>query len=111
MAVSFQEGAVISNISAKELSEIISKKNKIQLLDVRTAQEYKSGHISNATNIDVYKFEESETALNKLKKDEPIYVYCRSGQRSSYAAKYLQKMGFRKVYNLKGGYLDWLRNK
>ena len=71
---------------------------KVQLVDVRTAREYKSGHIKNALNIDFYSsnFNAEFTQLNK---EEPLYIYCRSGQRSKNASrKLLKKMNFGNIY-------------
>jgi rhodanese-related sulfurtransferase len=88
-------------ISASEFKEKINQK-KVQLIDVRTPSEYKSGHIGKAKNIDFYsgKF---NVEFNKLNKNEPIYVYCRSGNRSRQTAKKLEVMGFKEIYDLKGG--------
>lgn len=80
---------------------------KVQLVDVRTPNEYKAGHIQGAKNIDFYsgKF---ASEFNKLKKDQPIYVYCRTGARSRHAANKLAGMGFTEIYDLKGGIVRWL---
>lgn len=80
---------------------------EIQLVDVRTPNEYQGGHIGNAINIDFFnpvKFEKSFATLNK---EMPLYIYCRSGSRSKKAAKKLLNMGFSKIFDLKGGYLLW----
>ena len=73
------------------------------LIDVRTPKEYVQGHIQNAINIDFLatSFEEE---LNKLDKQIPIYLYCRSGKRSSMAVKTAKKLGFRHIFHLDGGY-------
>ena len=78
----------------------------IQLIDVRTPKEYDEGHIKNATNIDF--FDTSfYTQMSVLNKDAPLYIYCRSGGRSGKAAAILKEQGFKEVYDLKGGILDW----
>ena len=76
------------------------------ILDVRTSQEFYSGHISEATNLDYYK-DDFKEKLNIMRKDVPIYVYCRSGGRSTKAAVYMENLGFSKVYNLNGGIGAW----
>ncbi|MCB9245238.1 MAG: rhodanese-like domain-containing protein [Flavobacteriales bacterium] len=78
----------------------------IQLIDVRTDEEYAAGHIDGAKQIDFYKkgFAE-EIAL--LDKEKPVYVYCRSGGRSGQAMSMMRDMGFREVYNLAGGMNSW----
>ncbi|MDP5157509.1 MAG: rhodanese-like domain-containing protein [Flaviramulus sp.] len=81
--------------------------NKVTLVDVRTPIEFKSGHIKNAININFFDREQFITSFNKLDKEAPVYLYCRSGNRSLKAAKRLDSLGFKKIYNLKGGYMNW----
>jgi rhodanese-related sulfurtransferase len=80
---------------------------KVQLVDVRTADEYRGGHIKNALNIDFYNSGNFIEAFEKLKKDQPVYLYCRSGARSQKAARKLVNMGFSQIYDLQGGYMRW----
>lgn len=80
----------------------------VQLVDVRTAREYRRGHLGNALNIDFYSKSRFETAFNKLDKSKPVYLYCRSGHRSRKAAMKLIAMGFNKIYDLEGGLNNWL---
>lgn len=81
-------------------------KKKVQLVDVRTAREFNEGHIKKAKNIDFYS-REFISEINKLKKNQPVYLYCRSGARSRHAANKMDKMDFVEVYDLKGGYVNW----
>lgn len=94
------------------LSPIVFDKNihsgtSIQLLDVRTPQEFRQEHIAGATNINVQSDDFASKATVVLSKDKPVYVYCRSGKRSLDAAGVLAKYGFR-VINLDGGILGWM---
>lgn len=82
------------------------EKGKIQLVDVRTPNEYNSGHIKNAKNIDFFAAS-FESQFEKLDKEKPLYIYCRSGARSKKASNKLLAMGFTEIYDLKGGYLNW----
>ncbi|WP_335730253.1 rhodanese-like domain-containing protein [Psychroserpens sp.] len=84
----------------------INNKN-VQLIDVRTSGEFNSGHIKNAQNVDIFKRKAFVAYFKKLDTDKPIYLYCRSGSRSQRAAKLLVKLGFKEIYDLKGGYLNW----
>ena len=98
------EGIEILEVAT--FKEAISTEN-IQLVDVRTKLEYNAGHIENAMNIDFFdraNFAENFAGFNR---DQPIYVYCRSGNRSQRSAKKLAKLGFKKIYDLKGGYKAW----
>jgi len=94
---------VVSLISPEELN---SKTNAIQLVDVRTPQEYNDGHLKNAENINFYDTNFLDQ-MSKLDKKKDLYLYCRSGNRSGKAAKKLEKMGFTKVYDLEGGIINW----
>jgi rhodanese-related sulfurtransferase len=79
----------------------------IQLLDVRTADEYAESHLQNSTNIDVLQDSFAQKAGEALKKDVPVAVYCKSGRRSRNAADILVKQGY-KVYNLDSGITGWI---
>ena len=95
----------ITSVSAPEFEQQI-KANSVQLLDVRTPEEYAEGHIAGAVNIDVQSDDFQPTARQELSKNSTILVYCRSGRRSLDAAEILTHLGYR-VVNLKGGILDW----
>ena len=85
----------------------VADKN-IQLVDVRTAEEYAEQHIPGAVNIDVYAEDFIGQCKAKLDASRPVAVYCRSGKRSASAAAQLRKAGFKDVLNLDGGILGWL---
>lgn len=96
----------IRRVSASEFSKYINGKS-VQLIDVRTPLEFKGGHLKNARNIDFFQWGTFVQKINKYDKNKPIYLYCRSGNRSLRAAKRLLKLGFTEIYDLKGGYLNW----
>jgi rhodanese-related sulfurtransferase len=75
------------------------------LVDVRTAEEFNSGHIPGAINISL---QELANKIGHIPKDKPVIVYCRSGNRSSFAADVLMQAGYTDVYDL-GGIIDWAR--
>lgn len=77
-------------------------KNKAVIIDVREKDEYSNGHIKNAVNIPL---SELRKRTNEIPKDEPVYVHCRTGQRSYNAVVALQNLGFNNVYNITGGFL------
>ena len=90
----------ITNISgtsktANNISTIIQNEN-IVLIDVRTEEEYKSGHIPRAINVPNTKI---ENVIN-YDKETPVAVYWRTGKRSKEAALTLEKMGYTKIYDL-----------
>jgi thioredoxin 1 len=95
----------IQNISAEEFNTQIEKNPGI-ILDVRTPAETAQGYIPDASFIDFYD-PEFKAKVKLMQKDQPIYVYCRSGGRSAKAAKILIQSGFKEVYNLTGGIGAW----
>lgn len=91
----------------KEAFNTAIEANNVQLVDVRTPQEYQGGYIKNAINIDYFDALNFNSTFEKLDKDKPIYLYCRSGNRSQKAARKLVEMGFKEIYDLRGGYMNW----
>ena len=83
------------------------KKNNSQIVDVRTAIEFKSGHIHKAKNIDFFQKNSFRSNLEKLDKNKPLHLYCRSGNRSRKAAGIAAELGFKEIYDLRGGYLAY----
>ncbi|NDC78946.1 MAG: thioredoxin [Chitinophagia bacterium] len=79
----------------------------IQLLDVRTAGEYRSGHLKGALQADWRDSAQFADRTQHLDRNRPVYVYCLSGGRSAAAAQYLRAKGFREVTNLSGGISAW----
>ncbi len=86
---------------AKETNE-----NDIQIIDVRTPEEYAQGHIENAVNINILG-NNFETEVSKLDKSKKTLVYCKSGGRSTDTANKLKDLGFENISNLEGGLLAW----
>lgn len=75
-----------------------------QLIDVRTVQEFKQGHLPQAINIPL---DELDKKLSKISKSKPVIMVCASGARSGRATQQLQKAGYENVQNLKGGTTRW----
>lgn len=90
------------DININELKEIKQNNEKVILLDVRSPQEFKEGHLNGAINIPLHELETCYSC--KLKdKDRVIIVYCQSGIRSKKAIRILNKNGFKNLYHLKNG--------
>lgn len=100
----------ITVISIEEVREVMNNEEKMQLVDVRTPEEYREGHLKSAKNINVTEDDFREKA-QQLNKDEPVYLYCRSGKRSAKAAEILREMGFSEIYDMEGGFLKWEGNR
>ena len=103
-----QQSNPAKNISVSRLERKVAK--DIQLVDVRTAKEFKEGHIANAINIDVNS-PDFEANILKLNKNKRVYVYCRTGKRSVSAAKKMDSLGFSRIYNLTKGIEGWNKEK
>jgi len=84
--------------------------NSVQLLDVRTELEYELGKIKDASLLNVQSPEFEDQARQSVNLDEPVYLYCRAGVRSQLAAKILENLGASEIYDLEGGYLNWIQN-
>tara|TARA_B110000263_G_scaffold28665_1_gene21796 strand:- start:169 stop:582 length:414 start_codon:yes stop_codon:yes gene_type:complete len=102
-----------SNLYANELWSVTELKTKIDqsseplvLLDVRTVEEFKSGHIRNSINIP-HEILLSNIDLVSEYNDEPLVVYCRSGKRASLVIEALKKHGFTNVVDIEGDILAW----
>lgn len=102
-----QDQQVVELINPKDLN---AKLGDIQLIDIRTSREYTSGYIKGAININFFDRNFMDQ-MSKLNKEKEIYIYCRSGNRTNKAAARLKEQGFTKIYDLKGGILNWNRNK
>jgi rhodanese-related sulfurtransferase len=79
------------------------------ILDLRTTEEITSkGFIKGAVQLD-FLAKDAEVKIDKLDKTKTYYIYCASGGRSGDCADYMEKHGFKKVYNLEKGFSEWLQ--
>ena len=92
------------SVDADEFAREIAKPG-VQLVDVRTAEEYANGHIPAAVNMDVFSPDFAKQ-IATLDKERTVALYCRSGRRSKSAAEQAVKLGY-KVVELDGGILSW----
>lgn len=109
-AVTAHRNKGFKSVSSAEFAQIIGDTATVQLLDVRTKEEYEEGHIADALLVDFYSYNFEEQATAKLSKEKAVAVYCRSGRRSASAAQKLMKLGY-EVINLDGGILAWQHAK
>ena len=96
----------IESLDAEAFEQVISDTSVVRL-DVRSIDEYASGHIAKAINIDVMKDDFKTKATSLLPKDKTIALYCRSGRRSKKAAGILVENGY-KVVELNSGISGWI---
>ena len=83
--------------------------DNVLLFDIRTMDEFNSGHLKGSINIDFYEEKLFDKFFKKVNKSKPIYIYCRSGNRSKKSFEKLKKLGFVKVFDLEGGYKNWIK--
>lgn len=96
-------------LDTKSFHKKLSENPNAQLVDVRTPEEYNSGHIENSINLNIYD-SNFDKDISKLDKSKPVFLYCRSGGRSSSAASKLAGLGFSEIYDLEGGVTAWNAN-
>ncbi|MDI9861137.1 MULTISPECIES: rhodanese-like domain-containing protein [Flectobacillus] len=107
----FLTGCVVEenlNVSPHEFADIVKNNPDIQIIDVRTPQEWKEGKVTSAKCIDYFDPDILEK-IESLDRDKPVLLYCATGGRSSEIAELLKEYGFKKIYNLRGGYKDLLK--
>lgn len=97
---------ITENIDPNTFSEKLQSASNVQLIDVRTPEEFNSKHLENAVNID-FNGADFDTEITKLDKTKPTFVYCLSGGRSSSAVAKMQELGFTELYNMEGGMMKW----
>ena len=98
-----QEKSAIHVVKPTEFKE--KSKNQV-IIDIRTPQEFSQGHIEGAINMNYFDHSFMEQ-IGKYDKSKPIFLYCRSGNRTSSAAAKIAKLGFEEVYDLQGGIMSW----
>ncbi len=98
-----QSDSQIEKLDASTFQSRLKESPNAVLLDVRTAEEFATGNISGAVNID-FKASDFEQKIAELDKSKTYFVYCLSGIRSAKAADRMGELGFTSLYTLDGGY-------
>ena len=101
------ESTEINVISDAQLTEI--QDTDYILVDVRTLEEYESGHIQDAIHFDFYS-ESFQNDILSLDKSSSIILYCRTQNRSTKTANYLIENGYKEIIVLVGGITSWVKN-
>lgn len=92
----------VNHISTTELNDLLDR--DFQYVDIRTAAEYNENHIEEFDlNIDYYQFKDDTSLLSELDQTKPVVLICNSGNRSSQAVAIFESLGFKELYNVKGG--------
>lgn len=93
-------------ISPQEVKDAIGAKEKVTIVDVRTPEEYKTGHLKNSVLLPLDALA-SDAAKTLPDKNQMMYIYCRTGGRSAKAVTELQQIGYADVYSMDGGITAW----
>ena len=97
----------VKHVDAEGAAKLVAE-DKVTILDVRTADEFKEGHLKGAKNMDITE-NDFEAKLGTLDKSKPVLVHCQAGGRSTRSLPTLEKLGFTQVYHLDGGFKDWVQ--
>lgn len=95
-----------ARLSPQALRGRLQAEPQLQLIDVRTPEEFHGGHLKGAKNIPL---DELQARAGELSKDKPLALYCRSGNRSATALRIVGSLGFKGAQHLEGGILAWQR--
>ncbi len=97
-------GRNYTSVKVAEAYELITENKDIHILDVRTRDEYRKGHLRNAKNIPL---SDVDKRLGKIPRNNDVLVYCRDGARSVRAIRRLEVAGYTKLYHMHEGYRGW----
>jgi len=98
----------VKHVNAKQAAELLEKHKDVVVLDIRTAKEFQEGHIAHAKNIDFYEKDFADQ-VEKLDKSKTYLVHCASGGRSTRSLPVFEKLNFKSIYHLDGGFKGWQR--
>ena len=98
--------AAVKNLKVDEAAKLLAEKKEVVILDVRTPEEFKEGHLKGAVNLNI----QSKTFKDdvaKLDKSKTYLVNCAAGGRSTRACTAMDGLGFTNAFNLQGGFNAW----
>lgn len=96
----------VKNVDAEKAAKLIAE-GKVTVLDVRSEDEFKEGHIKGATNADILENDFAKK-LESLDKTKPVLVHCQAGGRSTRSLPKLEQAGFSEIYHLNSGMAGWI---
>ena len=107
LSINPKERNMNSHLDPKDWNKLIKNK-KTHIIDTRKPFEYKVGTFKRSVNPNVTNFRDFPKYLNKLKKNKPVAMFCTGGIRCEKTSVYLKKKGFKNIYQLNGGILNYL---
>jgi UPF0176 protein len=108
LTLNSKERNLDTHLNPKEWNELIKQKNT-HIIDTRKPFEFTVGTFKKSVNPNVNNFRDFPKYLNKLKKNEPVAMFCTGGIRCEKTSVYLKKKGFKNIYQLNGGILNYLK--
>ena len=108
LTLNSKERNLDTHLNPKEWNELIKKKDT-HIIDTRKPFEFDVGTFKKSVNPDVNNFRDFPKYLNKLKKDKPVAMFCTGGIRCEKTSVYLKNKGFKNIYQLNGGILNYLK--
>lgn len=96
----------VKNLKVDEAAKLLAEKKEVVILDVRTPEEFKDGHLKGAINLNIQSKTFKEDVA-KLDKSKTYLVNCASGGRSTRACSAMDGLGFTNAFNLEGGFRAW----
>ena len=108
LTLNSKERNLDTHLNPKEWNELIKQKNT-HIIDTRKPFEFAVGTFKKSVNPNVNNFRDFPKYLNKLKKNEPVAMFCTGGIRCEKTSVYLKKKGFKNIYQLNGGILNYLK--
>jgi len=108
LTINSRERNLNTHLNPNEWNDLIKKKDT-HVIDTRKPFEFNVGTFKKSVNPDVNNFRDFPKYLNKLKKDKPVAMFCTGGIRCEKTSIYLRKKGFKNIYQLNGGILNYLK--
>lgn len=105
-APSSAAAASVKDVTPQEAENILKSQKDVVVLDVRTPEEFESGHIAGAVNLDAQSDDFAEK-LGRLDKNKTYLLHCAAGGRSSSALKKMRGLNFKSIYHMPGGTSAW----
>ena len=108
LTLNSKERNLDTHLDSKEWNKLIKKKDT-HIIDTRKPFEFDVGTFKKSVNPDINNFRDFPKYLKKLKKNQPVAMFCTGGIRCEKASVYLEKNGFNNIYQLKGGILNYIK--
>lgn len=109
-AISMAQGQQLKQVSSREAAQLLKTDKSLVVLDVRTAEEFKDGHLKGAINIDIRQ-PDAMAKIDKLDRNAKYVVHCRTNHRSKMAVDHMVQSGFKSVIQITDGYNGWIQNE